>query len=220
MSSSAVRSPSRARGRPVDAGLATARRDQILTAASHFFARQGYADADLEQLADELGVGKGTLYRYFPSKQRLFLAALERGMERLHAAVSLATGEIEDDLERISVAVTVYLSFFGDHPELIELMILERAAFKGRGKPTYFAMRERYLKPWRHRILRLMRAGRVRRMDPLVVTTCIGNLLYGTLVTHHFTGRHATLRQQAGMLLGVLFQGILTPPATPSRTRP
>jgi AcrR family transcriptional regulator len=155
-------------------------------------------------------VGKGTLYRYFPTKEALFLAALARGVERLHAAVDASTEGIGEDIARLEAAIHAYLGYFADHPELIELMILERAAFKGRDKPVYFAHKERYRQQWRELYRKLMKAGQVRTMDPATMSTFIGNLLYGTVVTHHFTGRSATLREQAGLLIGVLHHGVLS----------
>jgi AcrR family transcriptional regulator len=47
----------------------------LLEAAARLFARYGYADTDLQVLADTLHAGKGTLYLSFPSKRELFLAA-------------------------------------------------------------------------------------------------------------------------------------------------
>src|SRR2546430_155159 len=73
-------------GRPVDQDRCARRREEILEAAARLFAEHGYADADLQVLADTLGVGKGTLYRYFPSKQDLFLAAADRVMRKLREA--------------------------------------------------------------------------------------------------------------------------------------
>jgi len=45
------------------------REEEILEAAAIFFAECGYSEADTQTLADRLGVGKGTIYRYFPSKR-------------------------------------------------------------------------------------------------------------------------------------------------------
>src|ERR1051326_3008496 len=52
------------RGRPPEEGLAERRREEILRAATCLFAANGFACTDLQDVADKLGVGKGTLYRY------------------------------------------------------------------------------------------------------------------------------------------------------------
>src|ERR1700722_8007432 len=59
------------------------RAELILEAATRYFARYGYANTDVQMIADELSIGKGTIYRHFPTKQELFFAAVDRGMDRL-----------------------------------------------------------------------------------------------------------------------------------------
>jgi AcrR family transcriptional regulator len=56
------------------------RKEAILSAATDFFARSGYRNTDVQQIADKVQIGKGTVYRYFPSKEALFFAACDRAM--------------------------------------------------------------------------------------------------------------------------------------------
>src|SRR5262245_16519036 len=49
-------------GRPVDQQLWGRRCDEILGVAAKLFAEKGYDHADTQELADRVGVGKGTLY--------------------------------------------------------------------------------------------------------------------------------------------------------------
>jgi AcrR family transcriptional regulator len=65
----------------------TARREQILVAATHAFARNGFAATSLDDVATEAGVSKVILYRHFASKADLYRAVLDRACARLIAAV-------------------------------------------------------------------------------------------------------------------------------------
>jgi AcrR family transcriptional regulator len=65
--------PTRAPKLPADA-----RRQQVLDAAIRVFAQRGYAGASTQAIAASIGVGEPTIYRYFPSKRDLFLAAFDR----------------------------------------------------------------------------------------------------------------------------------------------
>lgn len=56
------------------------RRDKLVAAAQHEFAARG-VDASLEKIARDAGVAIGTLYRHFPSRLDLLMAAFE---PRLH----------------------------------------------------------------------------------------------------------------------------------------
>src|ERR1700730_8355375 len=110
-----------------DETLWASRQEEILEAAARLFAKHGYADADTQLLADELGVGKGTLYRYFPSKKALFLAAADRVMRQMRERIDLKIKDIVDPLDRISVAIRTFLAFFADNPDFVELLMQERA---------------------------------------------------------------------------------------------
>src|SRR5256714_12298734 len=90
-------------GRKVNPELAARRREEILDAAARRFAERGYAATDTQVLAEELGVGKGTLYRYFPSKRDLFLAAADRVMRRLRQRIDDSLVGITEPFERIAV---------------------------------------------------------------------------------------------------------------------
>ena len=186
------------------------RREEILEAATKLFAEHGYADTDTQLLADKLGVGKGTLYRYFPSKRELFLAAADRGMRKLCQYIDASIETIEDPPERIAEVVRSYLSFFADHPELCELLIHERALFKDRKKPTYFEHREANRERLRSLYRTYIAEGQIRDIQVDQLLDFIGDLLYGTMFTNYFSGRQVSVEVQAQGILDILFRGILS----------
>jgi TetR/AcrR family transcriptional regulator, transcriptional repressor for nem operon len=56
--------------------------DTAVDRAMDLFWRQGYAGTTPQELASELGIGKGSLYNTFESKHALFMRALRRYSER------------------------------------------------------------------------------------------------------------------------------------------
>jgi len=206
MKNTAEKKPRRA----ADEELWCSRQREILEAAARLFARHGYADTDTQLLADELGVGKGTLYRYFPSKQELFLAAADRVMGMLCEHVEAAMAEIDDPLDQIAAAVRAYLAFFAEHPDFAELLLQERAQFKDRKKPTYFQHRDVNVERWRSLYRGLIAAGRVRTMPVERITDVLSNLRYGTMSANYFIGPQKSFEEQAADILDVVFHGILS----------
>lgn len=59
------------------------RREVILAAASELFAQRSFTEVQVDEVARRAGVGKATLYRYFPSKEGLYLETLERALDDL-----------------------------------------------------------------------------------------------------------------------------------------
>lgn len=203
-------------GRPRDAELPARRREQILRIAADVFARNGYRGTDVQTIADELSVAKGTIYNYFPSKRDLFLASVDQGIRDLSASVRGVTDTQTDPIRLITTGVTAYLAFFDEHPNFVELLIQERAEFKDRTKPTYFQHRDAGIGRWRDYYQHLIDQGIVRDMPVDRILDVINDMLYGTIFTNYHAGRQQSLERQAQDILDVFFHGILNPRNTTS----
>jgi TetR/AcrR family transcriptional regulator len=81
-----------------------AQRQRILDAAREVFFRDGFMDANLDEVAQLSGVAKGTLYRYFESKADLYVAVLSHNgrvfEERMRAAAT-GSGSPADQIREL-----------------------------------------------------------------------------------------------------------------------
>ncbi|MGC8514274.1 MAG: TetR/AcrR family transcriptional regulator [Acidimicrobiales bacterium] len=97
----------KAEGPPKLRADARRNREMILSAASEVFAEDG-PGVPVDEIARRAGVGAGTLYRHFPTKEALFAAVLEAHMARLvERAADLAEREDAD------VALCEFVSCLG-----------------------------------------------------------------------------------------------------------
>lgn len=195
---------------PADSQSIAARREEILDEATRLFARLGFADTDTQVLVDNLGVGKGTLYRYFSSKRELFLAAVDRVMRRMRGRIDDCLLGVVDPLEQMSRGIRAYLAFFAENPGYVELLIQERALFKDRTKPTYFEHRENNQKYWHALYRACIAEGRMRDIPVERISDTISNLLYGKMLTNYFIGQSKNVDEQASDVLDIIFHGILS----------
>lgn len=207
----AMESPARKPGRPKDPDLEARRRAEILDAAEKAFANTGYAETDVQVVADILGVGKGTVYRYFPTKRDLFLATVDRGLGDLSVAMEAIMADASlDPIDMIRSAFEAYLAFFANRPQLTELFFQERVAFHGRETPRYFAGMSEHQSRDEAFLKELTRRGRLRPIPVEHLLTVIGDLLFGTVLSNHLSGRPADPAAQAAAVVDVLFHGILS----------
>jgi AcrR family transcriptional regulator len=72
---------------------AAERREELIAAAAHEFAHGGLHGTPVERIARRVGVAQPYVFSLFPSKRDLFLAALERGFERVAQTFRRAAGE-------------------------------------------------------------------------------------------------------------------------------
>lgn len=93
--------------------VAPQRRREILDAAAQVFARLGFARARMDDIAQEAGLSKGTLYLYFRSKEDLIQALLDRLFRReaegLRQALEGHTQPVPQRLRQLFAAVLARL---------------------------------------------------------------------------------------------------------------
>lgn len=88
-----------AAGRPRGRPRSEATHRAILEAAFRVLQSEGYASASIERIAEEAGVAKQTIYRWWPNKAHLFLEVLGDRAEQ--AAPLPDTGSLAQDLESL-----------------------------------------------------------------------------------------------------------------------
>ena len=79
------------------------RREQLLAAAFELFARDGYANASIEQICQTAYVGNKAFYDLFDSKEDCYIALLRQVSERIEEQVAQAMRESEDADEEETV---------------------------------------------------------------------------------------------------------------------
>jgi AcrR family transcriptional regulator len=89
------------RGRKKSADTRTA----ILRCAAEIFSQRPYHEVLTDEISSRLKMGKGTLYRYFPSKEELYFATLVDGLQGMQEAIDAVLSESEP-LERVIEALT------------------------------------------------------------------------------------------------------------------
>ena len=91
-------------GEPRRARRRAQQRRRILDSARGIFFRDGFVDANLDEVAHAAGVAKGTLYRYFDSKAELYVAVLadngEIFVDKLRDSIASSAGADPPDVIR------------------------------------------------------------------------------------------------------------------------
>ena len=90
------------------------RMQEILTVAGKVFAKQGFHSASMEEIAEGAGVTKPLLYRYFGSKDSLYLATIEEVGDYLVQGISMAMKD-PDPIDRLQSATYAFLGFVNKH---------------------------------------------------------------------------------------------------------
>src|SRR4030042_1289073 len=117
----------------------------ILDQAIRTFAEVGYRGTDVQVIADRAGVGKGTVYRYFGSKEDLFWATTFEVLERLERHMAAAMARVQGALKKLKAACLAYAAFFEVNPQYLEVFVQDRAEFRGDAPDSHKQHHERMI---------------------------------------------------------------------------
>jgi AcrR family transcriptional regulator len=98
-------------------------RERLLTAARSVFARAGFHGASVEEIASEAGFSTGALYSNFESKEDLFLALMEREIERHAQEISDAVRAKASVAERATGGARQWMAMIEREPEALLLFM-------------------------------------------------------------------------------------------------
>jgi AcrR family transcriptional regulator len=100
-------------------------REEILEAAMHEFAAQGFAGARVDEIADRTRTTKRMIYYYFGSKEQLYIAVLERAYATIRSLERDLDVEHLEPADAIRRLAEVTLDHHEAHPEFIRLVSIE-----------------------------------------------------------------------------------------------
>jgi len=93
------------------------RRELILDIAEKLFFSKGYDNVSMDDIADEIGLNKATLYIYFKNKESLFFAVVLRGALILNAMIRERVKKCKTGMEIIDAIGTAYFEFIDEYPD-------------------------------------------------------------------------------------------------------
>lgn len=99
--------------------------DRILDAAMTEFAEHGFHDTAVSAIADEAGVGKGTIYRHFGKKHRLFGALIQEATDQLADLIEQVYEQTDDPEEQVRGIYQAHIDMFERARPLVALIVNE-----------------------------------------------------------------------------------------------
>ena len=133
----------------------TTRRAELSRHAARLFAEKGYHGTSVGDLAQALGVQKGSLYAHIGGKQELLYEAMREGADAFHHGLD----RIPEDLpvtERIRLALRAHLATVADQLDVATIFVQEWRNLEGEHREEILGERRRY----EDRIRALFREGR------------------------------------------------------------
>ena len=161
--------------------LVPATRDRILEGALLAMGRVGMRRLTMSDVSERSGVSRGTVYRYFPSKEDLLAVLAEYERDRFSEGLRTALGRVPEDQLGLGTVAEYILSYLRRHPALTLLIETEPAfvlGFLRQQLPVFHQITEELLDPVMSKAV-LVQEGRVSvaELDELLLRVVLSVFL-------------------------------------------
>ena len=192
--------------------LAAYRRTELLAAARRVFGGSGFEAATMEAIADEAKVAKGTIYLYFPSKQAIYDATFQDGMDELQRISSERIAAAGNNLKQaIHAFVSARVSFFQGNPDYYRIYITEKTRHLTGQLPRRNACRstlESQTKELEDVFARAIASGEVRAVDPVAAATAVFDITRGMVGRRLISGATTNEADDIDFITDLIWSGL------------
>ncbi len=125
------------------------RKEDIMKAASNLFSQKSYHDVTMDQIAEEVGVAKGTIYLYFDSKENLYLEILEHTHQTIESILEEEIAKHHPAPQKLKNILRLIFQFYYQNMDVLRILTRDET----RLIQEHYEFTER----WRHRRIKLYR---------------------------------------------------------------
>lgn len=145
------------------------KRNEIMKRCATLFDKVGYHKASMQMLADEVGLGKPTLYHYFPSKHAILYAIHDAHMNALLAGLE-SSDQKANPAHLLRSACIDILCQIAEHPGYVRAFMDHYGDLEGKMRTQIRARRKEYFDRLQAIIVQGIDSGEFRRCDATLAT--------------------------------------------------
>jgi TetR/AcrR family fatty acid metabolism transcriptional regulator len=189
------------------------RKSQIMNAAETVFTEKGFDKTRMDDIAKETGLGKGTLYLYFKSKDELITATIGRIFQNVFKHLNLPES---DDLSAAETLMKFTEDAIHDYQKMLRVMPIayEFLALSFRNTVARKAMQayfDNYMQHITPIIQRGIDSGEFRQVDVQDVAIAAGAIFEGTILLWTYDRHKVDITRHIRSGIHLLLDGIRAP---------
>jgi outer membrane protein TolC/AcrR family transcriptional regulator len=191
--------------------LSAYRREALLAAAMRVFGESGFEGATMERIADEADVAKGTTYLYYPSKERIYDAALSHGLAGLDDRTREVIERAPNFREAISAFMTARAEYFFEHRDFFRMYVSAMARQVTRVRPRkseFQAIVDKQTTRLAQAVARAAARGEIRQVDAAATAVAVFDLTRGQVARRMISTADFDLAEDVAFLSELIWHGL------------
>ncbi|MGH7900423.1 MAG: TetR/AcrR family transcriptional regulator [Thermodesulfobacteriota bacterium] len=182
------------------------RRERIIKVAAGLFSEKSYHDVTVDEIAEKVGVAKGTIYLYFPSKENLYLKILEDSYEAIESLLEREIAKTDPSTSKLRKVLSLIFEYYRRNLDVLRILSRDETHLI----KEHFELTER----WRMRRIRLyekilekgQKEGSFRNINTKLAALIIFGLVRSVMF---FYKTNKTAGEIAEEVYSVISEGIL-----------
>ena len=98
------------------------RKEEIIRVAANLFSQKSYHDVTMDQIAEKVGVAKGTIYLYFESKENLYLEILEETYEEIESILEKEIAKKDPAPQKLKKMLMLIFKFYLENLDVLRIL--------------------------------------------------------------------------------------------------
>lgn len=188
------------------------KRNEILQAASKVFVKRGYFRTQMEDVAKESEVAKGTLYLYFKSKEELFASLFESMFDQGYFNIEKIKNLPDAATEKLKLYVKTQMEFCEKNMELFMMMDREFSHIEKtlRRDHTQKVMKkyEKIIGSLSEIIDQGIKERLIRAVDPVLVSLILLGIIKAFVFKSIKFHNKEKLTDQIAIVMGIFLKGV------------
>jgi len=194
--------------------------DEIVSAAAKVFRTKGYHAATVRDIAEEVGILKGSLYHHFESKEALLYLVVKEPIGQLYRTIAEIAAAKAPASEKLRRAISAHLEAFDRHYPHLFVYLREREAVKRRFREKIGFSPKEYERCWQQILREGIESGEFRpNLDIQVASYGLLGMLNWLYKWYDPKGR-LSVQEVAEQLTALALAGLAADRPRAARTMP
>jgi len=164
-------------------------RERILEAALDVFASKGYHEARLDDIVETAHISKGSIYFYFPNKERLFLALVDQFADLIERRATEAIArQPRVGIDRVRAAVMAVLETFGRYRRPAKILLVQAVGLGAAFEKKRLEVTDRFAALIKRHLDEAVAVGEIQPIDTTVVAHAWMGAIYNLVIRWVMTG--------------------------------
>lgn len=175
-------------------------RERILDAALNIFSTRGYHDTRMDEIVQEAGTSKGSIYFHFPNKEKLFIALVDQFADLIERRAREAIAQEKQGMARVQAALKAVLDTFGKYRRPAKILLVQAVGLGSVFEKKRLEVTDRFATLIKTYLDESIATGDIVPVDTEVVAHAWMGAIYNVVIQWVYTGEPAQERILNGLL--------------------